>query len=98
WQIDLNSLPIEAYVYLGFVIIFGTMIAFWFYIESLQNLSPKETSLFSSLEPLAAVLATVFWLKEPFGSFQWLGAACMMVMILMLALSKESSSNESSKA
>lgn len=95
WQIDLNTLTVEAYLYLVFVIIFGTMIAFWFYIESLQNLSPKETSLFSSLEPLAAVLTTVFWLKEPFGFFQWLGAACMMVMILMLALSKESAPKES---
>lgn len=94
WQIDLNTLTVEAYLYLVFVIIFGTMIAFWFYIESLQNLSPKETSLFSSLEPLAAVLTTVFWLKEPFGFFQWLGAACMMVMILMLALSKESAPQE----
>lgn len=91
WQIDLKTLTVEAYLYLVFVIIFGTMIAFWFYFESLNSLSPKETSLFSCLEPLAAVLTTVFWLKVPFGSFQWLGAACMMVMILMLALSKESS-------
>ncbi|CDQ41561.1 hypothetical protein M948_20330 [Virgibacillus sp. CM-4] len=48
------------YSYLVFVIIFGTMIAFWFYIESLQSLSPKETSLLGNLEPLSAVLTTVF--------------------------------------
>ncbi|MCY7705116.1 DMT family transporter, partial [Bacillus safensis] len=62
----------EAYVYLLFVVIFGTMIAFWFYIESLQYLSPKESSLIGSVEPLAAVVTTVFWLKEPFGLFQWI--------------------------
>lgn len=92
WQMDFKSLPIEAYLYLVFVIIFGTMFAFWFYIESLQSLSPKETSLLGSLEPLAAVLTTVFWLKEPFEFFQWVGTACIIGMILLLALNKKSSS------
>jgi drug/metabolite transporter (DMT)-like permease len=84
WQIDLKSLPFEAYLYLVFVIIFGTMIAFWFYIENLQSLSPKESSLLGSIEPLAAVLTTVFWLKEPFGIFQWVGTACIIGIILLL--------------
>ncbi|WP_458414680.1 DMT family transporter [Schinkia sp. CFF1] len=93
WQIDFKSLTLETYFYLVFVIVFGTMLAFWFYIESLQSLSPKETSLLGSLEPLAAVLTTVFWLKEPFGFFQWLGTACIIGLILLLALDKKPSSN-----
>ncbi|WP_269773465.1 DMT family transporter [Bacillus safensis] len=86
WKVNLTHLPFEAYVYLLFVVIFGTMIAFWFYIESLQYLSPKESSLIGSVEPLAAVVTTVFWLKEPFGLFQWIGTACIVYMILFLAL------------
>lgn len=89
WDIDLTQYPIEVYIYLFFVIIFGTMIAFWFYIESLQSLLPKETSLLGTLEPLAAVLATVFWLKEDFGLFQWVGAACILALICLLALIRE---------
>ncbi|PWW32106.1 drug/metabolite transporter (DMT)-like permease [Cytobacillus oceanisediminis] len=89
WKMDFASLTIEAYLYLVFVIVFGTMLAFWFYIESLQNLTPTETSLLSSLEPMAAVLTTVIWLKEPFGSFQWIGTACIFSMILLLALNKK---------
>jgi drug/metabolite transporter (DMT)-like permease len=95
WQMDFKSLTIEASSYLVFVIIFGTMIAFWFYIESLQSLSPKESSLLGSIEPLAAVLTTVIWLKEPFGFFQWIGTACIIGMILLLALNKKSSSKTS---
>lgn len=91
WQIDLTGLPFEAYVYLVFVIIFGTMLAFWFYIESLQSLSPKETSLLGSLEPLSAVLTTVFWLHEPFGFLQWVGTACIVGMILLLAINSKPS-------
>ncbi|OCA90449.1 transporter [Bacillus sp. FJAT-27225] len=95
WQMNFKGLPLEAYLYLIFVILFGTMIAFWFYIESLQSLSAKETSLLSSIEPLAAVLTTVLWLKEPFGFFQWIGTACIIGMIIVLALSKQSSTNSS---
>lgn len=89
WKINLAQLPLEAYFYLFFVIFFGTMLAFWFYIESLNSLLPKETSLLGTLEPLAAVLATVFWLKESFGLYQWIGAACILGLVLVLALSKK---------
>lgn len=89
WQMDFTSLTKEAYLYLIFVILFGTMVAFWFYIESLQSLSPKETSLLGSLEPLGAVLTTVLWLKEPFGLFQWVGTVCIIGMILLLTLNKK---------
>lgn len=61
--------------------------------QKIQSLSPKEISLLGSLEPLAAVLTTVFWLKEPFEFFQWVGTACIIGMILLLALNKNSSSN-----
>lgn len=93
WRVDLSSFTLETYFYLIFVIIFGTMIAFWFYIESLQSLAPKESSLLGSVEPLAAVLTTVFWLKEPFGIYQWLGTLFIMMMIVMLALNKGKSSD-----
>ena len=92
WQINLSGFTVEAYIYLVFVIIFGTMIAFWFYIESLQSLAPKESSLLGSLEPLAAVITTVFWLKVPFGVFQWIGALCILMMIVLLAVKKEKNS------
>jgi len=92
WRTDFTGMTVETCFYLFFVIVCGTMLAYWFYIESLQGLSPKESSLFGSLEPLAAVLSTVIWLKEPFGFFQWIGAFCMMGMIFVLALSNRSSS------
>lgn len=93
WQSDFKNWTLETYLYLIFVILFGTMIAFWFYIESLQSLSPKETSLLGSLEPLAAIVTTVFWLKEPFGFFQWIGTACIIGLILLMTLNRKSTAN-----
>ncbi|GIP03353.1 putative transporter YdeD [Paenibacillus lautus] len=94
WQMNIKSLPFEACLYLIFVIIFGTMLAFWFYIESLNHLSPKESSLLGSLEPVAAVFTTVFWLKDSFGWLQWIGMSCIMAMVLFLALNRDASSNK----
>ncbi|MBM7645933.1 drug/metabolite transporter (DMT)-like permease [Scopulibacillus daqui] len=73
------------------------MIAFRFYIKSLESLAPKESSLLGSIEPLSAVLTTVFWLNEPFGFFQWLGTACLIGMIILLALNKSSSEKKANK-
>ncbi len=95
WKMDYTILTVEAHLYLIFVIVFGTMIAFWFYIESLQSLSPKETSLLSSIEPLAAVLTTVVWLHEPYGFYQWVGTAFIFGMIVLLAFSKKSTNTAS---
>lgn len=97
WKMDLLHMPQESWLILSFIVLFGTMIAFWFYIESLNSLSPKETSLLGCLEPLSAVVTTVFWLKAPFGIFQWLGAVCIIGMIVILALGGNQSSGQENK-
>ncbi|MER1999266.1 MAG: EamA family transporter [Lysinibacillus sp.] len=89
WQVDVSTFTFETIIYLVIVIIFGTMIAFWFYIESLQTLTAKETSLLANIEPLTAVLATVLWLQTAFGMFQWIGTALIFVMMFILAYGKK---------
>lgn len=89
WDVDVSLLKGSTLVYLVIVIIFGTMLAFWFYIESLQSLTAKETSLLGNIEPLTAVIATVVWLKEPFGTFQWTGASLILIMMIYIALKAE---------
>ncbi|WP_147805294.1 EamA family transporter [Alkalicoccus halolimnae] len=91
WQIDIAAFTPEMYAYLFFIVIFGTMIAFWFYIESLQSLAPQETSLLGSLEPLSAVFTMVLWLGEPFGGLQWFGTVCIIGMTFLLAFSNKTS-------
>lgn len=88
WDVDVSTWTFATIIYLIIVIIFGTMLAFWFYIESLQSLKPKEASLLGNIEPLTAVVATVVWLKEPFGTFQWVGAGLILLMMVYLAIKK----------
>lgn len=86
WDVDISNWTGSTFIYLIIVIIFGTMLAFWFYIESLKTLTAKETSLLGNIEPLTAVLATVLWLKEPFGTFQWFGTSLILIMMIYIAL------------
>lgn len=91
WKMNFANITLETYGYLIFTILFGTMIAFWFYIASLKSLTPKETSLLGSAEPLAAVGTTVIWLHEPFGFYQWIGMACILGMMLVMQSNRSES-------
>ncbi|WP_243521488.1 DMT family transporter [Bacillus pseudomycoides] len=68
-----------------FIVIFGTLIAFYLYLDSIRYLTPKETTLFGCTEPLAAIISSILILHVPFQSFQLLGALCVIVMVLVLS-------------
>ncbi|HEK9102479.1 EamA family transporter [Bacillus pfraonensis] len=68
-----------------FVVIFGTLIAFYLYLDSIRYLTPKETTLFGCTEPLAAIISSILILHVPLQSFQLLGALCVIVMVLVLS-------------
>ncbi|UZQ50592.1 EamA family transporter [Clostridium kluyveri] len=71
-----------------FVVLFGTLIAFYCYLESLKYIQPTETSILSSVEPLSAAFLSVVWLHVHFGVFQWLGTLCIIVAIIILSVVK----------
>jgi drug/metabolite transporter (DMT)-like permease len=68
-----------------FVVLFGTLIAFVCYLESLKYIKPTETSVLSSVEPLSAAFLSIYWLHVPFGIPEWAGTVCIIVTIIILA-------------
>ncbi len=89
WKFNTADWTIETVLFLIFVIIFGTMLAFWFYLESLKYLKPQETSLLGTMEPLAAIITSVAWLKIPFGGYQLLGSALVLFMVIYISVFKD---------
>ncbi|MBA1352921.1 EamA family transporter [Staphylococcus cohnii] len=89
WQFDWSNLTGSTALYLTFGIIAGTAIAFFFFIESLNYLSAKETTLFGTIEPVMAILASALWLNVTFRSFQLIGILLIIVLILALSLKKQ---------
>ncbi|WP_038092553.1 DMT family transporter [Tumebacillus flagellatus] len=71
-----------------YVVIFGTLVAFYLFIDSLRYVTSTEASLLSIIEPLVAVLASVFWLKVPLGFYEGIGGVCILVTVAILAVRK----------
>ncbi|MGG4266796.1 DMT family transporter [Peribacillus simplex] len=71
-----------------FIIVFGTIIAFYFYLESTKYITASEVSLFASVEPLSATVISVIWLNVTFGFAEWLGTLCIISTITILSIAK----------
>jgi len=68
-----------------FVVLFGTLVAFTCFLESLKYIKPTESSVLSAAEPLSAALLSVLWLHEQLRIAQWLGTACIIITIIILS-------------
>lgn len=79
----------QAFFGLLFVIIFGTVVAFWSYLESIKYIRPTQTSTLGSLEPLSAVTLSVFLLNVPFGLIEALGSAMILSTVFCLSRVKK---------
>lgn len=79
---------LNSFFALTFIVIFGTLIAFYCYLESLNYISATETSLLACIEPLSAAILSVVWLQVSFGLAEWLGTLCILSTIMILSLIK----------
>lgn len=80
---------ITSILAIAFVVLFGTLIAFTCFLESLKYIKPTESSVLSSAEPLSAALLSVLWLHEELGIAQWIGTACIIITIIILSRVKK---------
>src|SRR5699024_3823976 len=64
WNVDVYDWSFKTIIVLVFTIIFGTTLAFWMFIKSLEYLEAKETTLLGTVEPLTAVLSSVIRSEE----------------------------------
>ncbi|MCB2291839.1 DMT family transporter [Clostridium sp. CS001] len=71
-----------------FVVLFGTLIAFYCYLESLKYIKPTEASVLTSVEPLSAAFLSVLWLRVPFDMWQLMGTLCILTTVVILSFAK----------
>lgn len=67
------------------IILIGTL-AFVFFLSSLKYISPVETSILSSMEPLTAMVISVIWLGQVLGFWQVTGSIIMLVCVTWLSI------------
>lgn len=84
WDIK-GHWDIYACLYLGQIILFGTLIAFTLYLNAVKLIGGQKASLLASAEPLAATVLAIFWLKTPFSLMDWIGSICIISTVFLLA-------------
>lgn len=70
---------------LSLAIIVGT-VAFLLFLGSMKYISPVETSLLSSFEPLTAMIISVIWFGSVLGKWQLVGAIIMLIGVTGLSI------------
>lgn len=89
WKVNMHDWSLFTIIVLGFTILFGTTLAFWMFIKSLEYLEAKETTLLGTVEPLTAVISSVIWLNLPFGFWQVIGMILILILVVYLSLAKK---------
>jgi drug/metabolite transporter (DMT)-like permease len=75
----------------GYIVLFGTVAAFYFFLRSVTIIGATSASLMCSVEPLAAALTAVLWLGVSFTGIDWIGTVLILLTVVLLTLSKEKS-------
>lgn len=87
------SIPVKVDVQvisgMAAIILFGTVTSFSLYLEGVRLVGAQKGSLFASVEPVAATIFSVIWMKVAFGAVDILGFACIISTIFLLAVDKE---------
>lgn len=83
WQVEGNW-DLKTFLGVSFIIIFGTLIAFYAYLNAVKLIGGQKTSLLASAEPLVAVLLSVIWLKTPFSFIECIGSICIISTVFLL--------------
>lgn len=72
------------------VVLVGTVAAFYCFFEGVKLIGPGKASLFVSIEPLMATIFTVMFMGAKFVFVDYIGLACITVMLILLAVGGES--------
>ena len=86
WRPFFNS---ETFFNVAWIIIFGTVIAFWIFNEGLKYLTPEESSLMEMTEPVSAVVLSYFVFGTAFGLIESFGIILVLLAILSPVLAKK---------
>jgi len=73
----------------GFIIIFGSLIAFYSFMISIKLIGPTDASLLACTEPLSSAAIAVLWLKVQFGIYDWLGTVLILTTVVILTLKEK---------
>lgn len=88
WKVE-GTWDSQTYLYAAFIVFFGTLIPFYFYLTAVQLIGGQKSSLLASGEPLSATILAVLWLHVPFTLMDWIGSIFIISTIFLLSYEKK---------
>ena len=73
----------------AFLVLFGTMAAFWCFLAGLRHVTPVVAGLLDSVEPLAGYFFSMVLLGDVLGFWQTAGIALVLSNVALLALRRD---------
>jgi drug/metabolite transporter (DMT)-like permease len=84
WHVE-GTWDARAWLFLAFILVLGTLVAFYLFNMALTLIGAQKTILLTCGEPLSAAVLSVWWLGVSWGAMDWLGTACILLTIVLLA-------------
>lgn len=88
WE-NMPKISFSLVAALGGIIIFGTVLAYSFYLEGIHLIGATKASIISSIEPVAATVISALWLGTDFSVTDLVGFAMIISTILIISIKKE---------
>ncbi len=80
--VDVNT---ELIVGMTAIIVIGTVVAAWIYMQAIADIGPVKASMIAAIEPVAATVFTAVFLGTKFELVDLVGFACIVAMVLLVS-------------
>ena len=87
WTVEVNW-TLDTLLSFGFIVLFGTIAAFYLYLSGLRYLSPVVIGLINCAEPLSAFVFSMLFLGVELGLWQAAGVALVLSNVVLLTLAR----------
>lgn len=76
----------ETVLAMGFIVLFGTICAFYFYLTGVKLVGASNASMLACIEPVAATVVSAVWLKVQFQTIDLTGFVFVMSAVFIISL------------
>jgi len=88
WDVE-GIWDVQTLAYTAFVIVFGTLVAFYLYLTAVQLIGGQRSSLLASAEPLSATIVSILWLQISFGYMDWIGSLLIISTVFLISYERK---------
>ena len=92
WDFSMNIL-----LALAGIILFGTLMAFTFYLQGVSDIGPMKASMLACVEPVVATIVSALWLGTEFAWIDLVGFVLIIGGCVLVSLSGQDQENKKGK-